>query len=129
MTIRRLEDFARSIGIAFGLAHKQTRGGAEAQVTSMDVDLAATLERIGPKEAAAAGGMAEAGAFALRIGRPKLQTIDRDGNLLRLSIGVRDANGEQVEVRLEGKLLSRYGRTINADTMQQGEKTTDGETL
>lgn len=119
MTIRRLEDFARSIGLAFGLAHRQTRGGAEARVTSMDVDLAATVEHIGAKEAAATG--AEPGALALRVGQPANRPRQHQKEFLRLSIGVRDGRGEQIEVRLEGTLLGRYGRAT------KGGKTIDGE--
>jgi len=99
MTTKRLEDFALSIGAAVGFAQTETRSAyrSEARVTSMDVDLAATVERLKPGDGD--------GALALRIGRPKK---DPD-SFMRLSIGVRGESGEAIEVRLEGQLLGRYG--------------------
>lgn len=99
MTTKRLEDFALSIGAAVGFAQKETcrTYRSEARVTSMDVDLAATVERLKPGDGD--------GAMALRIGKPKRNS----DSFMRLSIGVRGASGEQVEVRLEGQLLGRYG--------------------
>lgn len=105
MTTKRLEDFALSIGAAVGFAQRETRSihRSEARVTSMDVDLAATVERLKPGDGD--------GALALRIGRPKRHPDD----FMRLSIGVRGAGGESVEVRLEGQLLGRYGSAATGD--------------
>lgn len=98
MTKQKLEDFALSIGAAVGFAQKASRGRhqSETRVTSMDVDLAATVERLAPGDGD--------GAFALRIGKPDKAPDD----FMRLSIGVRGERGEWVEVRLEGQLLSHY---------------------
>jgi len=119
MTIRRLEDFARSIGAAVGFAQKGARRpGPEARVTAMDVDLAATVERLGAADIGAHHPGLKPGALALRIGRPKHQPA----SFLRLSIGVRGERGEEIEVRLEGRLLGRYGRTGNHGRTANGEK-------
>lgn len=105
MTTKRLEDFALSIGAAVGFAQTETcrTYRSEARVTSMDVDLAATLERLKPGD--------DDGALALRIGKPKRKTEE----FMCLSIGVRGAGGEHVEVRLEGQLLGRYGTALADD--------------
>jgi len=104
MTTKRLEDFALSIGAAVGFAQAETCRAyrSEARVTSMDVDLAATIERLKPGD--------DDGALALRIGKPKRNSED----FMCLSIGVRGAGGERVEVRLEGQLLGRYGTAPDA---------------
>ncbi|MFC3675460.1 hypothetical protein [Ferrovibrio xuzhouensis] len=119
MTIRRLEDFARSVAAAVGLAQKRPHGpgadaasdpdGAEAQVTGLDVDLAATVEQIDSRRHGVAPPGVKPGALALRIGQTSPGPGGLPGGALRLSIGVRGAHGEQIEVRLDGKLLGHYG--------------------
>lgn len=123
MTTKRLEDFALSIGAAVGFAQKETcrTYRSEARVTSMDVDLAATVERLKPGDGD--------GAMALRIGKPKRNS----DSFMRLSIGVRGASGEQVEVRLEGQLLGRYGDLVRTESFTEEStviegKVTKGET-
>lgn len=119
MTTKRLEDFALSIGAAVGFAQKETRTTyrSEARVTSMDVDLAATVERLKPGDGD--------GALALRIGKPKRNAED----FMRLSIGVRGAGGEQVEVRLEGQLLGRYGSFVSTGHRDAGDPAAEGEVI
>jgi len=69
------------------------------------------------------------GALALRIGKPKRNAED----FMRLSIGVRGAGGESVEVRLEGQLIGRYGATQADDDgliegkVIKGENTANGK--
>lgn len=115
MTIRRLEDFARSISAAVGLAHRAPGApGPETRVTSMDVDLAATVERLEPDRHGV-----RPGTLALRIGRPK----GPDAPYLQLSIGVRGERGDDIEVRLEGQLLGRYGSAHDGGNTANGKKT------
>lgn len=129
MTIRRLEDFARAFGLAVGLAQRRPRRPEEAatKVTALDVDLAATVERIDPRRHGMAPPGVKPGQLALRISRtapgPSMTgssameeaglsaslPASLPGGALRLSIGVRGEQGEAIEVRLDGQLIGRYG--------------------
>ena len=131
MTVRRLEDFARALGIAVGLAQRQPHppGQASTRIAALDVDLAATVERIDPRRHGMVPPGVKPGQLALRISRTAPGTApgtDRPwpdgraglapdlaaslpGGVLHLSIGVRGERGEAIEVRLDGQLLGRYG--------------------
>lgn len=94
--IRRLEDFARTLGMELQAAQEASRQAwPGTRISQMNIDLSATVEQIGGSK-----------VVALRVGRPRF----RKASLHQLTIELAD----EIAIRFDGKLLGRYEWTGHA---------------
>lgn len=100
--IRRLEDFARLLGAELHAAQAASqRNWPGTRIASMDVEMDATLVRVGEG----------ARAFGLRV----VSARSNKKNCHKLTIQLSGERADDIEIRLNGKLLGRYGMNGNGE--------------
>jgi hypothetical protein len=100
--IRRLEDFARSLGAElYAAQHASQKAWPGTRIASMDVELDTTVVRVGegPK------------AFGLRVATAR----SNRARCHKLTIQLSGDRADGIEVRIDGKLLRRYGGGGNGE--------------